>query len=105
MKVKKRFFIDGRQVSELEYDRRKKAQGVYNGGASQTYSEARPLTGMAAGVHPNQVVAARERVRALGLIGVDYASNGEIKFSSKGMTGRKGFLKAFGMHDNDGNDG
>jgi hypothetical protein len=98
MKYKFRYMIDGREVSKAEFSKRKK-RGLPNIG-SATYSAARPLEGVAMAVHPNQVDAARERVKALGLSGVDYKPDGTIVFSSKGQCGRAGFLKAMQMHDN-----
>ena len=69
----------------------------------QTYSGSKPLVSIAAAaVHPNQVKEARERMKTLGLTGVDYNNDGSCVFTSRGDCGRRGYLKAMSMHDNAG---
>ena len=53
----------------------------------------------AAGVHPNQVPDAREHYSKVHP-GIQFHNNGDVQFSSRGA--RKAFLKAAGMHDNNG---
>lgn len=94
-----RFKIDGETVTEAEFNKRRRTR---SGVPRTTKAYSKPLVGMAMGVHPKQVEAARERVKALGLTGVDYQSDGQIVFTTRGNQGRRGFLKAMQCHDNDG---
>lgn len=97
MKVRKSFKIDGQEVSEQEYMRRRKARGVYSG-VGGAYSEARPLESMAFGVHPKQVEAANAKIKEHGIPGVHYKADGHCVFTSR--KARKLWLKANHFHDN-----
>lgn len=103
MRVVKRYKIDGEVVTEQEFKRRRKSRGVAS--ANNTYSAARPLESISMCCHPNQVAKANERFKQLGLTGCEYRKDGTLLFTSRGSTGRRGFLKATQHHDNDGSYG
>lgn len=99
MRVVKRYKIDGEEVTQAEYRRRRKSRGAAS--ANNTYSAARPLESISMCCHPNQVARANERFRQLGLTGCEYRKDGTLLFTSRGSTGRNGFLKHTQHHDSD----
>lgn len=101
MKVKKRFILNGKQVSEAEWRKHTKCQGVYGGGA-QTYSDSKPLESLGASCHPSQVAEMNANAQARGLTGVRWRPDGMCEFTSRGKTGRAGYLTANGIIDRQG---
>lgn len=91
--------INGKQVTRREW-LRKRFGGNGIPMVAKTYGTESPLHSEAAGCMKHQVPELREFVQGMGIRGVSVLDDGAVEFSSR--RGRKEFLKARGMVDNDG---
>ena len=92
------YFIDGREVTQAEYDERFPSKLAFDGQAPDVYCWREPLVSLALGVHPEQVAEANERNRKCG-IAARYDSTGKAHIPNR--SDRNRLLARCGMHDND----
>jgi hypothetical protein len=99
MITKKKLYYDRdkKKVVEADVVPSVSRSSLPGGGA---YSEARPLLSVASGVPKHMTQELRDFVKERKLKGVEVLDTGEVQFTSR--SGRKEYLKARGMIDNDG---
>lgn len=100
---KPRYFVDGTEVSEAEYDKAfpsKLASLLEAGDLLPSDSRtAWPIVSDALGVHPDQVPEANHRNKAAG-VNVQYNRKGQAVIPSRGE--RRKLLRLEKAHDRDG---
>jgi len=103
----KKYVLNGKEVTREEFlkganDDFLKAPAM----VSNTYTEHDPLISESSGVLPHQVKKTREKVRKLQeqgeLTGVRIQNDGSVAFTSKGESGRKGWMRYRKKVDYDG---
>ncbi len=110
-----RYYLDGAEVSEVEYRRASKrrektlkAAGVslddaLHDGGFQGQSQTPvcwPQKSLALSCHPRQVKAITERNKRHGISGVEYLPDGTCVVADRGA--RKALMALEGLHDNEG---
>lgn len=99
---KKRFFLDGQEVSEEEFSRVApfRIEDILASGTPPSVQSAStwPHRSHAMAVHPSQVEAARERAKKHG-VKVEYDNDGTVIES--GPQARRDLMKLEGLTDND----
>jgi len=93
------YLIDGRPVSKEEFDAACPPAAEVDGPAGASLVGWKPLASRALGVHPDQVAEATESARAKG-VPTEFRPDGRPVFTCRSH--RKRYLRAYGLHDNDG---
>ena len=103
----RKYTVNGKEVTREEF-----LKGANNDFlkapalTANTYSEHDPLISQSSGVLPNQVAGTRQRLARLQeqgqLTGVRVLDNGSVAFTSKGESGRKGWMRYRKKVDYDG---
>jgi hypothetical protein len=93
---------NGRIVSKKEFDAIPPVSDELLRGVQvrQAYQESRTGRSLAMGCHPTQAAAFNERARKMGVTGVSWDSRGHCLITSR--KARRDYMKAIGLHDNDG---
>lgn len=94
--------IDGKEVSEEEYNARVKKAGITPGSPPQVASASGwPMKSDALAVHPSQIAEVMERNKRHGITGVSYdPKDGRAILADRGA--RRDLMALEGIHDKQG---
>ena len=100
MKYTLKCIIDGQEVSEAEFNRRRRSNktlGGKTGPVSKAYN--RPLKSVGASVPKHQAKEFNQLYAAHGISGANHDANGNLRFDSR--EARRKVCKLSGIRDND----